>query len=153
MTDQIRFAIDTATAEEIARHLVRCDAGFVPHLSDRVDITEYASKLHQHAVRFEAWHGEGLIGLVAAYLNNEALRVAWITNVSVDPRHQRTGVASRLLTRCARRARALGFESIELEVDGANEAAINLYGRAGFNVSARRGDLIVMELVSAGSRA
>ena len=80
MTGELQFTQDRATDEDIARHLRLCDTDFVPALSTRVQIPEYAEKLVSHAVRFEAWQHGILVGLIAAYCNDRENDRAYITS-------------------------------------------------------------------------
>ena len=57
---------------------------------------------------------------------------AHVTNVAVDPMHQRRKVASRLLHDLLRQAVAMGAEAMSLEVRVTNWGAQRLYGRFGF---------------------
>ena len=127
--------IDRNRAEvaQVAAHLAGCDAQFIPPLSARVDLGAYAERIVRHAERFEAWSGQQLTGLVAAYCNDEQRRRAFITSVSVLPAWQGHGIAARLLSECVQFARSAGFESIELEVHAANDAALGLYRKHGFS--------------------
>jgi len=57
---------------------------------------------------------------------------AHITNVAVDPLHQRQGIASRLLHDLIGAAIDMGAEAVSLEVRVTNWGAQRLYGRFGF---------------------
>jgi ribosomal protein S18 acetylase RimI-like enzyme len=126
------YCLNKASEAELVTHLSVCDSGFVPTLSSRVKIRDYAKKLAGHAVRFEAWLGEELIGLVAAYCNDSSSLTAYISNVSVVGTCTGQGVACELLHRCVVYARTLNMEQIELEVGSDNFKAINLYTQVGF---------------------
>jgi GNAT superfamily N-acetyltransferase len=143
VSDSVVFRVDTASAEEIAQHLGRCDASFVPPLGSRVDIAEYAHKLFTRAVRFEAWDGR-LVALLAAYCNDARATVGFITSVSVEPAWRGREIASRLLEQCVRHVRERGFERIELEVDAGNASALGLYARHGFRRDGREDRTITM---------
>jgi ribosomal protein S18 acetylase RimI-like enzyme len=121
----------TATTQEIVDHLTLCDASFAPPLSERVDIRDYAAKLSAHAMRFEAWDDDTLIGLVAAYPDHARGRM-FISNVSVLPEWRGHGLAAGLITRCGDAARELGLRSMVLEVAEENVAARRLYAKLGF---------------------
>jgi ribosomal protein S18 acetylase RimI-like enzyme len=126
------ICMNRADRVELEAHLIHCDNNFVPPLSDRVDIQHYAEKLMDKSVRFEAWHGEKLIGLVAAYCNDPTKLTAFITNVSVLPAWQGHGIAAHLLANCLEHVRQLGFGALKLEVDSRNQAAVGLYRKHGF---------------------
>ena len=120
-----------ASRAEILDHLARCDARFVPPLSDRVDLRAYAQQLHERARRFEAWDNGGLIGLVAAYFNGEE-RAVFISNVSVDEGYLGQGIATALLTRTIASAGATGLTHVRLRVGSGNVGARQLYEKLGF---------------------
>jgi ribosomal-protein-alanine N-acetyltransferase len=57
---------------------------------------------------------------------------AHVTNIAVDPLHQRHKVASRLLHDVIREAIDMGAQAVSLEVRVTNWGAQRLYGRFGF---------------------
>jgi ribosomal protein S18 acetylase RimI-like enzyme len=140
----ITYRTNAATIDELADHLRRCDDGYVPPLSERVAIDEYAQKLVDRATRFEAWQGD-LVGLVAAYLPGEDGDAVFITNVSVVREVRGHGVATALLGQCADLARLHSIARIRLEVDHRNDPAIGLYQASGFQSIAQTGDIVTME--------
>lgn len=65
---------------------------------------------------------------------------AHVTNVAVDPPHQRRKIGTRLLYELVREARRMGAQAVSLEVRVSNWAAQRLYGRFGFRpVGVRKG--------------
>ena len=96
MSAAVKYQSNKASEVEIAEHLSRCDADFVPLLSSRVEIKNYAKKIINKATRFEAWSGDTLLGLVAAYYNDQEKRIAYITSISVlKPPALTTGPSSQ----------------------------------------------------------
>lgn len=93
-------------------------------------------------MRFEAWSGGALIGLVAAYCNDHKTHIACITNVSVLKAWMGKGIAAHLMSRCVEHAKASGMQQITLEVAIDNAPAIRLYKKSGF-VSDRTNGLFV----------
>jgi ribosomal protein S18 acetylase RimI-like enzyme len=146
MNATIGYRQNNASAAQIAAHLVRCDADFVPPLSGRVDLDAYAQKIAGKASRFEAWSGDTLVALVAAYCNDRERRSAYITSVSVLRERAGEGIVSRLLRQCVEHAKAQGMKWIELEVAEANAAAIRLYERAGFVAGAVKAPFVSMSM-------
>jgi ribosomal protein S18 acetylase RimI-like enzyme len=138
--DRVRQRLNDATAQDIAEHLTLCDATFAPPLSERVDIGEYSEKLSAHAMRFEAWDDETLIGLVAAYPDHAHSRM-FISNVSVLPAWRGRGLAAGLITRCGDAARDLGLQGMALELSAENVAARRLYEKLGFVTTMDESDL------------
>ncbi|MBN8507201.1 MAG: GNAT family N-acetyltransferase [Burkholderiales bacterium] len=139
-------ARNRADAAEVGAHLRACDASFVPPLSERVELGAYAAKIVSRAERFEAWSGDRLAALVAAYCNEPERRTAFITSVSVLPSFQVCGLASRLLQASVAHVRLAGFERIELEMDARNSAALALYRRHGFAVASTREHTLILQL-------
>lgn len=111
---------------------MKCDRDFSPPLHTYVDVEEYSTKIAERAVRFEAWNGDTLVGLVAAYLNDIEARSGFITNVSVLREFTHRGIGTRLVLEALKYARAEGFEAVSLEVAGNNALAIRLYEKLGF---------------------
>ena len=136
------FRINTATSAELTSHLTKCSDDFIPSLSSRIDIPEYARKISKHAVRFEAWDHE-LVGLVAAYHDVDA-HSAFITNVSVLMSHRSRGIASHLLNASSDHFASTGVRRITLEVDTGNSKAVSLYLAHGFTVAGEAGQTMTL---------
>ncbi len=148
----IEFREGTATQEDIQAHLERCDENFSPNLSIKVEIGEYSRKISAKARTFEAWFGDTLVGLVAAYLNDRGARSGFITNVSVAKAFMGRGIAAALLDRCLDRSRQEGVEAIGLEVSMESREAIRLYEKLGFSELERRGETVLMRLTISEKR-
>ena len=142
----VEYRQASATVEELHAHLAACSSRHRPALAQRVDLEEYAHKIFRNAVTFEAWADGALVGLVAAYLNDPAARVGYVTNVSVASDHLGRGIASSLMEACVARATATGMRELSLEVGKANGAAIGLYRKLGFGKTGDNGDFIGMTL-------
>lgn len=135
MNASIEYFTNRATDLEITGHLFACDPEFVRALKDRVDIEDYGKKIYNNAIRFEAWAGDVLVGIVAVYCNDQTKRMAYITSVTVLEEWQGRSVAAQLMSRCIEHSKALGMRSIGLEVASGNEPAIGLYKKYGFVVT------------------
>lgn len=142
----VEYRLNTASASEIVEHLLYCDAGFLPPLSGRVEINDYAKKIVSKATQLEAWAGGTLIGLVAAYCNDQERRIAYITSVSVLPDWTGKGIASRLMKQCIKYAKALEMRQISLEVASDNAPAVRLYEKSGFVVGKMNAPFATMDL-------
>ncbi|MEO6365900.1 MAG: GNAT family N-acetyltransferase [Luteimonas sp.] len=145
-TDAIDYRQGSASAADIQAHLHACDACFHIPLSQRVDIPAYSAKLADNAVTFEAWRGAVLVGLVAAYFNDPAVRPGFISNVSVDPDAIGAGIASRLLQAFIDAAQARRLQQIELHVSPKADAAVALYRKLGFVESGGDTETLTMRL-------
>lgn len=144
MTNKIVDLVNHSSVDDVAGHLLRADAFFEPSLSSRVDIHAYAQKLQDRAVRFEAWQGEEMVGLVATYCNHTDKGKAFVTSVSVLPQCRGQGTAERLMRQCIEHVRGLGFRQMELEVDQRNLPAVALYQKLGFGPLRRYGTTVTM---------
>jgi ribosomal protein S18 acetylase RimI-like enzyme len=150
--DGIELREGTATQEDIQAHLEGCDENFSPRLSLKVDIGEYSRKISAKAQTFEAWCGDTLVGLVAAYLNDSCAHSGFITNVTVAKAFTGRGIASALLHRCLDRSRQQGMQLIGLEVSLESREAIRLYEKLGFSEFERKGEIVLMRLTISEKR-
>lgn len=123
----IVYTENKSEVAHVLKHLIGCSPQFNPPLDQTTNIYEYAEKIAQKSHRFEAWHQNTLVGLIAAYINNDDTRIAYITNVSVDQHYVRLGIARTLLENCIKSVAKHKFNEIHLEVGATNIAAINLY--------------------------
>jgi ribosomal protein S18 acetylase RimI-like enzyme len=145
MNAAMEYRLNVASGQRIAEHLLLCDADFVPPLSGRVEIRDYAQKIASKATRFEAWSGDTLAGLVAVYCNDQA-RSAFITSVSVLREWTGKGIAAKLMKQCIEHSKASGMRQISLEVAGDNAPAIRLYGARGFVAREADAPVVTMDL-------
>jgi ribosomal protein S18 acetylase RimI-like enzyme/SAM-dependent methyltransferase len=152
MSSAIEYRLNNASAAQIAAHLSRCDADFVPPLGSRVEIKAYAKKIASKATRFEAWSSGTLVGLLAAYCNDLDNAVAYITSVSVLPEWKGKGIAEQLMGQCIDHARVLGMQQIHLEVASDNAPAVKLYKKNGFAVSSTNARIVGMKLNLEGAK-
>lgn len=67
-----------------------------------------------------------------ATLTGREQKAGWLSSVYVTPTHRRTGVAKALVQAAAVQSRAVGHESLSLNVRDDNTAAIALYKGLGF---------------------
>lgn len=129
---ELRMSVGVASVDDVLHHLEGLEAEFVASLRARVDLRTFAEKICAHALTFEAWAGDSLVGLVAAYLNDHEKGRAFITHVGVHPRHEGQGIGRRLLESTLQRARDAGLGEIELEVAPLQIRAQRLYHALGF---------------------
>jgi len=142
--DELACSENQATEQQIAQHLQDCDASFVPRLSSRVDLPEYAHKISLHAQRFEAWSGTTLVGLVATYCNNAEQPTAFITSVSILPLWTRQGIAHQLMRHCIDYLKSLNLDSVSLEVAADNGPALAMYAGLGFHTDTANQSVVKM---------
>ncbi|TNV22986.1 GNAT family N-acetyltransferase [Buttiauxella sp. B2] len=127
----IEICVGRASIEQVVEHLNLCDALFVPPLSTKVNITDYAKKLTDLALCLEAWYQGALVGLLCVYCN-EPRNGAFVTNVSIVPEFQGRGMASELVRNAIETVKEIGVDSLRLEVDDTNVIAMRLYRQFGF---------------------
>ncbi|MDO8448285.1 MAG: GNAT family N-acetyltransferase [Rhodoferax sp.] len=146
MSIAIEYLANRASVAEIAEHLLCCDADFLPTLSARVEIRDYAQKIANKATRFEAWSTGTLVALVAAYCNDQETHIAHITSVSVLKAWTGRGIAASLINLCIENAKEAGMRQISLEVATTNIPAIKLYEKSGFMAGKLNEPIISMTL-------
>lgn len=142
----IRYHQNQSSQLDILTHLQNCDHLFPNSLSSRVNLSDYATKLHEKAIRFEAWDENKLVGLIAAYHNSEK-HFFYITSVSVEENYSKQGIAQNLLEQTIHAAEELHATSIELEVHEVNTKAIGLYVKNGFSESDEKKDSDMKKLM------
>lgn len=142
----INYEIDKSLESHVLTHLEKCKNTFIPPLDKTVGLINYSRKLCQFSTRFEAWHNDELVGLIAAYFNDEKFQKGFITNVSVLNSFQGMGIAQSLIKNCIYYAKKHNFLNIELEVNQMNIAAISLYEKYDFQVIEQFKDTVKMNL-------
>ena len=143
--ENITFREKTASREEIYAHLCACNRSYKPPLNEKVDILEYSNKLFEKSVTFEAWSGESLIGLVAAYLD-DAGDFGYISNVSVTAEFRGKSIAKVLIEMCLNWSREKNIHEIRLEVSRDSIQAVELYKKLGFKELGSSGNSVSMKL-------
>jgi ribosomal protein S18 acetylase RimI-like enzyme len=81
------------------------------------------------------WLGEKLVGyviLTLGYSFEFRGRDAFIDELYIEPEFRRTGLGRRAMEFVEEKARAMGVNALHLEVDRGNDAALELYRRAGY---------------------
>jgi ribosomal protein S18 acetylase RimI-like enzyme len=134
------FDIDRSGLTDVLRHLQAHNDAFQSPLSSRVNLTGYSRKLVDHAVRFEAWVGNNLVGLVAVYCNSKDKDIAFVSNVSVLAGYAGRGIARQLMQFAIAHVVELGFSSLHLKVDRGAVIAMHLYSALGFQPTAEAED-------------
>lgn len=141
----IIYKTKQAKEDHIYLHLCDCDDNFMPPLSRRVDLKDFAAKIADKTITFEAWDGNALIGLVSAYFNEYENLVGFINNVSVVRHYMKRNIGSSLIKMCVDYAKMNGFKNIRLEVLPSNTAAIHLYEKHGFERHSEKDKSLIMQ--------
>jgi ribosomal-protein-alanine N-acetyltransferase len=112
-------------------HALECSV--FPHPWSRANFTDSL------AAGYDAWLLRDPAGKLAGYfLLMYALDEAHLLDVAVAGERQGTGLGRHLIDTLCERARAMGAESVLLEVRPSNERALDVYKRFGFAEIGRR---------------
>lgn len=141
----ITYKTKTASEQELLSHLSECSKNFNQPLNNRVDLKSYSQKIAQKAITFEAWNGNKLVGLIAAYFNDSNNSFGYITNVSVLLEFTGKGIASELLLHCMNHAMKENYCEIQLQVNKYNIRAISLYKKHNFIQMDEMGENVIMQ--------
>jgi ribosomal protein S18 acetylase RimI-like enzyme len=137
--------MSTLNVSKLIEHFESCDKSYFPSLSERVVLDEYAQKIIDHGITFEAWDGERLLGVVSAYLNTPP--TGFITDVSVSPSAHGKGLAKKLVSNCINVAQEkYEMRGLKLNVSAANIKALNLYQSLGFDIESESDQELAMTL-------
>jgi ribosomal protein S18 acetylase RimI-like enzyme len=142
----LQFKRNVADADNMIQHWKACDSAFFKHLSERVDLENYAEKIQLFAQRVEAWHEGELVGFLAFYANNVTDGVGYITSISVVPKFGGKRIGHQLFDLCYRELTEKSFKVIQLHVADTNAQAIDFYKRIGFVATEQQGGFYKMEM-------
>jgi ribosomal protein S18 acetylase RimI-like enzyme len=132
--------------KEIKDFLLICDSFFIPPLSTRVNIDEYALKLSQHAVNFASVIDSKIIGIFSVYFNNLESKEAFISNVCVHPDYRGVGIAKLLLNLVVDYGKKMQFNTVKLEVNKENNPAVSFYKKHKFTITGEQNNSYFMSL-------
>lgn len=111
------------------------DLEFTPSLSSRINLHNYAKKLHDNGSLFEAYIDRELVALVVMYANDNITKNAYITYVYCKKEYRKLGIANQLIKNAFEKLKENNFKSVSLEVTTDNVPAINLYKKFGFKIT------------------
>ncbi len=143
--NNIIYQVKTANQNDVLSHLKLCNDEFIPKLDKRVKLEDYSIKIHQNAITFEAWNKQELIGLIAAYFNQEQF-FGYITNVSIGKEYMGKSIATKLLEMCINYSKINTYQNIILEVNKENIPAITFYKKYNFTELETKIDSLIMSL-------
>lgn len=132
--------------KEILDYLDENEQIFKPPLASRLNLKEYALKLHNYATHFCAYKDRILVGLIACYFNDEVNKTGFISSVSVNKNFHGEGIFFNLLSEVVDFGKNKGFVKIKLEVRIENISVTHLYEKIGFREVSSSGNIIVLEL-------
>lgn len=117
---------------EIERFLVKIDETFPTHISEKVNLHEYAKKLSEKATLCCIDDGNEICSMVAGYTENTIGNIAYISLVATRPELQRRSYATKLLKEFMDICRIKGLNGIHLYTDIKNTGANKLYQKLGY---------------------
>ncbi len=121
----------------VLNFLAAVDGEFVPPVSSRVDLEEYAAKLSSNATNLFAVDGHNDIGHAAFYSNALTTKVGFVSSFAVKREYRGTGVGTALLDHVILICRNDGMNVVTLEVAETNLRAIEFYKGYGFSFQGR----------------
>ncbi len=142
---ELSYKINSSDNIDISEHLKKCSDSFIPALSTRINIDEYSIKLFEKSIRFEAWYKNELVGLIAAYLNEDICQV-FISNVSVLKDFEGKGIGVNLLKMSLVFFKNKSISIIKLEVNNNNLRAIKLYEKFSFKTESMNDNTTILKL-------
>lgn len=127
------------TLEELKLSLRDIDKDFVPNLSERVDLDEYAERMMSRA-KFMVERDQNAVikGIVAVYVDDENSPNGFITHVATNKRFRNQGVAKRLITKTMAYCQKVGKTGVDLCTY--NPVALALYQKMGFEIVSQTSD-------------
>lgn len=139
------YKVGTASREQMYTLLQACDQNFAPRLSSRVNLLDYANKIYEKAVSFEAWDGDALVGMMNGYFNDMSTLSAYFTHISILKEYMGKRIGSTLMKMGLEHAWRLGFKRARAEMSRNNVAIHRLVARAGFRVVDDSGEWLQIE--------
>lgn len=119
--------------EKMYRFLKETDDYFIPTLSERVDLKEWAKKISSNAVVFELVVDDSIIGIGATYYN-DAPAFSFGTFVCVKKEYQKEMYGVDLIQQMIDYAREKGSAGFKCEVRKSNKPLVKFYKLLGFEV-------------------
>ena len=107
---------------------------FVPRLSTRVSLIEYAEKMYQYATLFivrDMDDAGKLIACNAVYVNVAPLD-SFATFLVVKEKYANYGIGAKLIIKAVRYSKELGSSGYSLKMRASNKVMYDIYLRLGF---------------------
>lgn len=119
--------------EKMYRFLKETDDYFIPALSERVNLKEWAKKISSNAVVFELVVDNSIIGIGATYYN-DAPAFSFGTFVCVKKEYQKEMYGVDLIQRMIDYAKENGSAGFKCEVRKSNKPLVKFYKLLGFEI-------------------
>lgn len=120
--------------QNLLKFLLEVDDDFSPKLSQKVELSDFTTKVldKAHCV-FENGEKQDIIGVVVGYANDKEKRYSYISLVAVGKKYRKQGVAKRLLKQYVEYASSIPYiDTIGIHTN--NPIALKMYMELGFVV-------------------
>ncbi len=120
--------------EEVKIVLYELEDAYNPVLSERIEkFDSYVQKLIEGAENFCVYSEKGKpLGFIAFYANDLENKTAYISQLVVKTKNQKSGIGKQLIERCIQEAKTKNMSCIRLEVRNDNVNAQQFYKKMGF---------------------
>lgn len=125
------FKPGEASVDLVARFIKDMDKLFIPTLSSRVDLDEYAAKMCKNATMFSYLEDGEIVALSVAYINKAPLE-SFGTYLAVHPDLADTGIGLVLTVKNIKYAEKMGSASFRVKIRASNEMLYRFYVKQGF---------------------
>lgn len=130
----IVYKQSSLTKDSLVFFLDKISEEYTPPLRTVVCLSDYAEKILQNGVIFEAWEGNNLIGIVAGYFNDIQNSFAFITLVYVIPERRKNNIGVHLMNNAISFAKERHLNNMHLSVKVDNSRAQTFYKKLGFYI-------------------
>lgn len=126
----------TIEVERLTSFLNDIDEDFIPPMSKKISIPDYAQRLKDKAELLIALSGDQVVGLVGFYCNDPARKNGYLSILGVKKEFRQSGIGTKLLQTAIDTIRGTGIEKILLETVVA-ELKAPFYAKHGFEITER----------------
>ena len=132
--ENIDFYFKSLSPEEIANYLKLNDNDYFQKLSNRIDIDDYAKKLHQKSLHFTLYEKDKLVGFSPCYFDNKIKNTGYVSSLTIRDGYRGFGLGGRLLMHIKAYAKKSSFIDIKVSVHCDNKISINFYKKNTFEI-------------------
>lgn len=141
VVDKVKWIKGEDAKQYLNDFLCAVDKDFIPALSERVNIAEYAEKLAQYGENLLYCEDNQIVAMVSAYMNRE---IAYLSSIAVKRGAQNKGIGGIVLKKTEEKAKTLGCRSLQLKTHSNNLKAISFYEKNGYKKLEKENEWILM---------
>ena len=127
--------------DEITDILSRFTSVLYSLSSGQVKVSEFSNKISSHGAVLGVFLDNDIVAFAAFYCNDLVERVAYLSMLAVDPRHQGCGYGRILLDHVQSYSKTQQMRHLALEVRKKNRSAIEFYQKNGFDFINKESDV------------